>query len=299
MKPTLRQLEAFAHVYRLGSLTQAAQAMHLTQSAMSVLLQQLEEVLGVRLFDRTSRALRPTAAGHEAYETAQAVLQGVEQLLNDARGLAEKRRGVVHVGVATAVAATVLPGVIATFEQRHPQVRLVIHDVGPEHLIGPVLEQQVEFSIGTPQGRAAGLAFTPLLRDQLSVICTPDAPLAALQAVPWRALGRTPVITVRRGNGIRTLIDNAMLQAGIAFEPRWEVSYLSTALALTARGLGVSVLPAHLVRASGAGGLVTRPLVEPSVPRDLYLITAKDRSLSPAASELVAVFAEALSARDR
>jgi len=297
MTPTLRQLLAFSHVYRLGSLTQAAQAMHVTQSAVSVLLQQLEESLGVRLFDRTSRALRPTAAAHETFEMAQQVLQGVDHLVRNARGLAERRRGLLHFGVATSVAAALMPAVIERFQQRYPDIRLVMHDMGPDRLIGPVLEQEVEFSIGTPDARTPGAELVPLLRDHLSVILPDDAPLAARKRVTWRDLERVPVITVRHGNGIRNLIDNAMLRGGISFEPTWEVSYLSTALAMTMRGLGVSVLPSYLIGAFHYPHLATRKLYEPTVERNLYRITRKDHALSPAAVALLEVFGEVVAKR--
>ncbi|MBV7485824.1 LysR family transcriptional regulator [Bordetella sp. BOR01] len=294
MTPTLRQLQAFAHVYRLGSLTQAAQAMHVTQSAASVLLQQLEEALGVRLFDRTSRTLRPTDAAHEAYAMAQRVLRDVDQLVGNARGLADRRRGLLHFAVTTSVAATLMPVVIEQFQQRYPDIRLVMHDMSPDRLIAPVLEQDVEFSIGTPDARAPGITLTPLLRDQLGVVCRDDSPLAIRKRLRWRDLREFPLITVRHGNGIRTLIDSAMSQTGIDFHPAWEVSFLSTALALTARGLGVSVLPGYLVSGFQYPNLLTRPLHEPAVERSLYLVTRKAHALSPAATALIGIFNEML-----
>ncbi len=293
-KPTLRQLEAFCHVYRLGSLTRAAQAMHLTQSAMSVLLQQLEDVLGVRLFDRTSRALRPTAAAHEVYASAQHILGEVGQLVAGTRGLAEKRRGILHFAVATSVAATLLPDVLLEFRARYPRVRPVVHDIGPDRLLAPVLDRAVEFSVGTPDTRNSALQFEPLLRDTLGVVCRIDHPFAGLSEISWRQLAGEPIITVRHGNAIRALVDNAMREAEVSFEPALEVSYFSTALALTSRGLGVSVLPGHLVTFTGNPSLVTRPLVDPSVERNLYLITSREHSLSPAAVAMIELFRERL-----
>jgi len=297
-KPTLRQLEAFTHVYRLGSLTRAAQVMHLTQSAMSVLLQQLEEVLGLRLFDRTSRSLRPTAAAHEVYETAQRILGEVGQLVAGARGLAEKRRGVLHFGVATSVAATILPEVLLKFKTRYPGIRPVVHDMGPDRLLAPVLERTVEFSIGTPDTRNSALHFEPLLQDSLGVICRTDHPLAAQKEISWKQLAGEDLITVRRDNAIRVLVDTAMQEAGTAFEPAWEVSYFSTALALTARGLGISVLPGHLVTFTGNPVLITRPLIDPQVERNLYLITSREHGLSPAAEAMVDMLRKTLDARE-
>lgn len=298
MKPTLRQLEAFVQVYRLGSLTRAAQAMHLTQSAMSVLVQQLEEALGVRLFDRGSRHLQPTAAARDVLRRAEAILAEAEALAQDARDLAGLRRGELHVGVATAVAASILPAVMQRFVAAFPDVRLHVHDAGPERLLAPVLEGEVEFSIGTPQARHPGLRFTTLLQDPLAAVCTPDSALARQATVSWQQLAQFPIITVNPGNGIRSVIDQACQEAGVFVAPAWEVSYLSTALALTRAGLGVSVLPAYLIAALGDPGLVTRPLDDPIVCRTLYLIEPRDRQLGPAASELVALFQAALCGGD-
>ena len=292
--PTLRQLQIFSYVYRLGSLTQAAQAMCLTQSAASVALQQMEETLGVRLFDRTGRTLRPTTPAREVFDMTQRVLSGMESLIDNARGLAGRHYGSVRFSVATSIAATIAPLVIRRFQSRYPGIQLIMHDVGPDQLIPPVLDQHVEFGIGTPDADTRAIKLTPLLRDRLAAVVLGGTPLALRTRLTWRDLDQVPVITVRPSNGIRSLIDNAMEKAGIDFEPAWEVSYLSTALALTAQGIGVSVLPGYLVAASQYPDLVTRVLNEPEVERNLYLISRREHTLSPAATALVEMFAEVL-----
>jgi len=296
-RPTLRQLEAFIHIYRLGSLTQAAQAMHVTQSAMSVLLRQLEDVLEVRLFDRTARNLRPTPQAQPVYELAQQVLHGVGRLVSEARDAAAQRSGVVRLAASSAVAASLLPDVLVAFGKQHPGVRVEVLDIGPDQLLEPVLDEQVEFSIGTPDVRSPALEFTPLLRDALAAICRDDAPLVRQGSVRWSQLADEAIITVRPGNGIRTLVDGAVLAAGIRLQPRWEVGYLSTALAMTARGLGVSVLPAFLVAGFPYTNLAIRPLVEPTVARDVLLITRRQHSLSPAAEALLRLCRQLAEAR--
>ncbi len=294
MKPTLRQLEAFVQVYRLGSLTRAAQALHLTQSAMSVLVRQLEEGLGLSLFDRSSRRLQPTRAAHHMLPRVERILADTAALSGEARDLAELRRGDVHVGVATAVAATLLPVVIQRFRARYPGIRLHIHDAGPERLLAPVLAGEVAFSIGTPLARHPDLRFDTLLRDPLVLVCSATHVLASTHSVTWQTLAHHDIITVAAGNGIRTVIDQAFEAAGLPLSPAWEVSYLATALALTRAGLGVSVLPAHLINQQADATLTTRRLGPPHVYRDLFLIALRDRALDPAAAALAGVFAEVL-----
>lgn len=293
-RPTLRQLQIFVHAYRLGSLTQAARAVHVTQSAASVALQHLEESLGILLFDRDGRALSPTPQAREVFEMAQRVLHGMDHLVHSARGLAARHQGTLRFAVTAAIAATIAPMVLKRFRDLYPGIRPIMYDVGPDQLVAPVLERQVEFSIGTPDAGTAAVRLTPLLRDRLAVICPADNPLAARERLTWRDLDGVPIITVRPANGIRSVVDKAMAQAGLTLEPSWEVSYLSTALALTARGLGVSVLPRYLITAAPYPELRTRVLHEPEVRRTLYLISSTEHSLSPAAQALVDMFTETL-----
>src|SRR6516225_3045158 len=93
MTPTIKQLRAFALVCRFGVLTRAADEMFITQPAVSVLIRQMEEALGLRLFDRTSRSLRPTAAAHEILPTVERMLRDLEALKAGARGVNERSRG--------------------------------------------------------------------------------------------------------------------------------------------------------------------------------------------------------------
>lgn len=287
MNPTIRQLRAFAYIYKLGSLRQASEAMHLTQSALSLLLQQLEENLGISLFERTSRSLRPTAIAHETFDMASNILESVDSLVNITRGIVEKKHGVLHFGVATAVAATILPEAISLFEDQYPDIKLVIHDAGPEHIISPIQDRKVEFSIGTTSSGASDVVFETLLTDHLSAIYLKDGAISQKKITDWHSLSDLPIISVRSGNEIRTLIDTAMIKAGIEFKPKWEVSYLSTALALTLKGLGVAVLPAYLIESFHYKNLVIKSIQDPLVERNVYLIRPKGVALTPAAQALI------------
>ena len=288
MEPSLRQLQAFVNVYHLGSLTRAADKLCITQSAVSVLLRQMEEGLGVRLFDRSSRALRPTPAAEEALATAERILQDLAQLTQSAKGLAERSRGSLSFAATSAVAAGLMPAVIEAFRRQYPNIQLKMHDVGTDDLISPVEHGRAEFSIGTPDVLSDAFARVTLLRDPLSVVCRPDMAIAARTKPTWEEVVKLECITVRRGGGIRSLIDKTCEQLGLAFQPAYEVTYLTTALALAARGLGVAILPAYLV-GSLQPTLVARGLRKPVVTRDLCLMHRKDRTLTPAAQAMIDV----------
>ncbi len=289
MTPSIRQLEAFVHVYHLGSVTRAADRMHITQSAVSVLIRQLETNFRAKLFDRTTRALFPTEAAKEVLVTAERVLRDLDNLNKNVRGLTDKTRGTVSVAVSAGVASAVLPAIIKSFIAKHAGVELAIHDVGPDQLTAKILSEEAEFGIGTDDAQSPELKLETLVSDRLSVICIRDKKMAARKEMAWSDIAELPTISVRKGLGIRTLIDDMLAKHNKVFKPTFEVSLLTTALSMTAQGLGVSILPAFLVPHLRFQSLMAIPLVSPVVRRDLSLITRASRSLSPAAESFIAV----------
>src|SRR5262245_1497218 len=121
INPTLRQIEAFVLTCSLDSITAAAARMNLTQSAVSVLIRQLETGLGTRLLDRTTRSLRPTAAGLEALPRAQRLLRDRDVLVSSVRGLVDIARGRISFAVTAAVASALMPSALAEFKRRYPE----------------------------------------------------------------------------------------------------------------------------------------------------------------------------------
>ena len=280
--PTLRQLRAFAAVYHLRKLSAAAEQLFVTQSAVSVLIRQIEEGLGARLFDRTTRALQPTQAAHEAIVVAERILRDVDSLGAGLRDLTGLRRGRVCIAVTPTLAEILLPRVIRAFTALHPEIHVVIDDCAPEQFVSRVIGEHVDFGIGTPERAGADVETQTLLRDHLSVVCQRKHPLAARRTVRWTDLAGHPVITVRPGYGIRPLIDGTAAQAGVMLNVVNEVSFLSTALWMTGAGLGASIMPSAFAAWSNDTSLVVKTLTSPKVSRDIFVVTKRGRSLSPA-----------------
>jgi len=289
MNANLRQLQAFVAVYRLGSLTRAAEQLCVTQPAVTVLLRQLEQVSGVRLFDRTTRSLRPTVAAHESIAKAERILKDFDQLIVGFRDVAERRRSSIAVGATPAVASSLLPPVLLEFGRRFPEIHVAIHDLAPEQLVAAVIDETVEFSVGTPDHPSADVSLTTLIQDRMCVICVRESPLARRRSIAWDEIAGRPTVSVKKGHGVRTIIDDTLGRLGVRFEPTYEVSYLATALSLTQHGLGISILPSYLTRYFHDGRLAAVRLVAPVVTRNLSLVTRRGSSLSPAAQEFVEV----------
>lgn len=281
--PSVRQLRAFVAVYQAGQVSAAAQQLALTQPAVTVLLRELEGRLGVRLFDRSTRALRRTPAAEEAIGYAERVLAELEALGASMAELAGARRGRVRIAATSTVAQTLLPPVMRRFLDAHPQVRVEIEDVAPTGFVEAVLRERVDFGVGTLQSPVAGLREEVFLRDVLAAVAPPRPGFEAGRPITWKQLAALPVVTVKAGYGVRPRIDAAAEQAGVQLQIVHEVSLLTTALALAASGLGVAVVPGSMAGQGPHPGLVARRLTRPVVARDTAIVSKAERSLSPAA----------------
>ena len=294
MNPSIRQLEAFALVYKLGSVSKAAERLFISQSAVSVLLRQLENTLETRLFDRTTRSLQPTAAAHEAMISANRILQEVGRLSHGMKSLADKSVGRVAFGVTAALAASIFPAILQDFMVRYPNVEALIHDVPHDQLGRVLLDDEVEFTIGgPPEAKNSELHYEVLANYVVSAI---DLNSEGVQGgtIQWSEILGKPTIAIRRGVGIRDLIDRILSENGLEFHPTFEVQFLSTALAMTAQGLGISILPGYLCPAALYPTLRVRHLVEPQILRQLMIVTRPGRSLSAAAEAFIAIARERL-----
>lgn len=285
--PTIRQLRAFLAVHQLRKLSAAAQRLFVTQSAVSMLIRQLEEGLGTRLFDRTTRSLKPTAAANEMLATAERILRDVDSLSTGFRELATLERGRVSLAITPTLATFLLPDAIRSFHEQHPKVRVMVNDCAPDQFISRILGEHVDFGIGTPERPGAEVEVQRLMRDHLALVCRDDHPLAKARVVRWTDLGGHPIITVRPGYGVRPLIDGTAADAGVALDVVNEVSFLSTAIWMTASGMGASIMPGAFARATGDPSLVIKVLSAPRVSRDISVVTKRGHSLSVAARAFI------------
>jgi len=285
--PTIRQLRAFLAVYQLKQLSAAAQRLFVTQSAVSMLIRQLEEGLDTRLFDRTTRSLKATAAAEQMVSTVERILRDVDSLSNDFRELAALERGRVTLAITPTLAALLLPDAMRAFNEQHPGVRVLVNDCAPDQFISRIIGEHVDFGIGTPERPGAEVEVQRLMRDHLAVVCREDHPLAKPRVVRWSDLRGHPVITVRPGYGVRPLIDGTAAEAGVALDVVNEVSFLSTAIWMTAAGMGASIMPSAFARAEADPSLVIKVLSSPRVARDISIVTKRGHSLSAAARAFI------------
>jgi len=188
MNLKLRQLQAFLAVAELGSFTRAAEQMHLSQSAVSVLVGELETCLRLKLLDRTTRRVEATTAGRQFAAQTAKVVSDLDHAVRYAHGVSQRLHGRLTVFAPPLLAATLLPPIIAAHQDLYPGIAISLVDGSTEKLVSQVRAGEVDFGIGTVPTDAEGLTFQNLAADRLTLFCPKGHELARRRQVSWRAM---------------------------------------------------------------------------------------------------------------
>ena len=283
---TLRQVRAFVVVARFSSFTRAADLLHLTQPALTVQIRQLEQALGVKLFDRSTRAVELTRTGRELLPVLERLLGEFDAVVVSTREMAAMRYGTVRMAALPSVAATVLPPLIARFKQRHPHIRITVRDSVGERINAMVREEIVDFGIGSDVEPDAELETIPLFEDEMRAVVPASHPLGKQTEVILDRLIEEPLILMDTGSSVRSLVDRAFADRGHLAVPAYEVTYMSTAIGLVRAGLGIAILPSTAIELRLETELPSLSIQEPILHRSITLVLKVGRSLPPAAEAL-------------
>jgi DNA-binding transcriptional LysR family regulator len=291
---SLKQLRGFLTVAQEASMTRAAVKLHLTPSALSMLVRAMEGDLGVRLFDRTTRRLVLTAAGQQFLPTVQQVLAQLEAGVAELQITEHLKAGHLRVAASPLLASVLLPKVIGSFRLHHPQVRVTLLDEPVVSLPELVRRGEVDLAVCTASDDSADLQVTPVYGDKLMLACHSAHGLASRREVRWQELLDEPLILMRHGSGLRTLVDQAFAKWTRRLKPAYEVSQVATALGLVAEGQGVAILPSYAISRVQAlvpaNTLATVALVGPTVAREMVALTPLHTAFTTAAGTFIEHF---------
>lgn len=290
MNVKLRQLKAFVLLVDTGSFTQAARQLFVTQSALSLLIRELEANLEAKLVNRTTRQLSLTPVGNEFVLSARRVLAELEQALEGVDQLMAKRRGRVVVAAPLVLAGTFLSPIIATYLQAFPQVEFILKDCLPDDVLPQVRSGSADLGIGTFHRTQGDLHQTLLFRESLvAVFRDSDPNLPTGTNLPWSTLNHHDILVLPRGSIFRDLAESGFNSAGLSLQPRLEATYVGTLLGLVRAGLGVAVVPGYATRLADDTRLTWKRLINPVVEREVVVVQRRGLTLSPAATAFVKV----------
>ncbi|MFZ6709409.1 LysR family transcriptional regulator [Undibacterium sp. TC9W] len=280
----LQELQAFVAVAERSSFKHAAEDLFLSQPALSRRIEKLEDLLGVKLFERTTRRVQLTNVGRIFLANVRNALDELEGAMLSVSDLAAHRTGVISLACVPSAVHYFLPGVLKSFTERFPKIRVRIHDESAQDVLNLVLAGEADFGINFAGAENPEIDFQPIYKEHFVLAVPQDHPLARRKKLTWKETARERYIAVAKSSGNRSLIDNAL--AGVEKHPTiyYEVNHVSGLLALVEAGMGVAAVPRLSLPANPR--LVGIPLTEPVIQRTLGMISKRGRIMPPAAQTL-------------
>ena len=280
---TLRQLRAFVTVAETGGFAPASQRLHVTPSALSLLVKEIETVMEVRLFDRTTRRLALSSAGSDFLPLARNLLADLARAIESTRDLEQQKRGAIRVACTPLYAATLMPGLVRRYRERHAAITIYVLDSLHQEALDRVLGGEADLAIAPQRKTPPVLVQEHLLADRMWLVCRPDHPLAARSRVTWAQVLREPFVSLTRDFTVQLQSDLARHDDALVLQPAHNVSYITTALGMVQSGFGVTAQPQSAIALLAPFGLVARRIVAPVVHRQLSLFARADREPGAAA----------------
>jgi DNA-binding transcriptional LysR family regulator len=275
-----RRLQVFHAVAKHLSFTKAAEALFMTQPAVTFQIRQLEEYFNTRLFDRAQGRIALTPAGALALEYAERILALSAELDTRLKEMSGQVAGPLLIGASTTIAEFLLPRVLGEYKARYPAVVPRLFVANSEAVQGRIAERTLDLGFIEGDSHLPSLVTDVCCDDELQVVCAPSHPLAQLKSVAPRALMEHAYVSREPGSGTREVIDRYLQKAGVQPEALQVVMELGSPEALkglVATGLGFTIM-SHAIAALEVrlGRLVQIPLSPPLI-RHLSVVYPKER----------------------
>lgn len=281
---TLRQLQVFEAIVRLGSFTRAAEELFLTQPTVSMQIKKLADAMGLPLFEHIGRNVRPTEAGRELYQSCRRIFESLANLEMKVADLKGIRQGRLRLGAIT-TAKYFAPEVLGEFCQLYSGIDVALKVSNRDRIIDRINANEDDLYImGQPQADQLDIESYPIAPNPLVVMAPRNHPLVGQKQVPLARVAEEPIILREPGSGIRDATLKLLEQNGLRPSVRMELGSNEAIKHAIVGGLGLSVLSLHTLTLEGPDGPVALLDVEGfPIMRRWYLVYPKGKELSPVA----------------
>lgn len=291
----LDQLKSFHRVALTGSFTQAARDLFLTQPAVSRQIQLLEHAMGVRLFDRSGKKMRPTSEGEILLSYTERLFEIYTEIETLFDRLHSLEKGKVTIGSTAVLGTYFLPKLIGRFSKKYPGIDIDVHIGNSHKVMAMLLAGQVDLGFAGRESTERRLSGVLLHREKLLMVSSSDNPLAGRTSVELEDLDQTPFIWREKGTRTRALVNRWFTKSRSGFYPRKsiELQSLEAAKRTVVEGFGVTVLPEISIMRELHLGLLRRiPLKGFDIFFDYYLFYRRGKKISKAAEAFLEMLAE-------
>ena len=283
--PHLRTLQA---IVRHGSFSRAAQALNLTQPAVSMQVRHLEQALGLPLLERVGKRAFPTRAGEVLLAHADRALRELETGVERVQALRGVVAGRVRLGTSASISIYLLPPALRRFRARYPDTEVVVVTGNAAEITRAIVANELDVGIVSLPVRDRELAVAPFFRDELVAIAAPDPRWRRTRTIEAPSLADHPLILFEAGATLRRVIDGWFHRAGVAPRSPMELGNTEAIKKLVEAGLGLSVTSRFSVKSEVRAGTLTAIRLTPPLERQIGLVRRRDKPRTPALDAFVA-----------
>lgn len=297
----LRQINYFVALYEEGSVTRAARRLNVVQPAVSMQISKLEDELGHLLFQRMPKGMVPTSAGEEAYRLFLPLLRELRSAQDQMVGFGGRIAGHISVGVIASVANNALTDCLESFCSNYPDVSVRVTGgytvdfldmLQMGHLDIAVINQSQDRG----QSRWGELPTTPIMQENLALICSAATSFEAAEPVSLAEIAGLKLVIPSPRHGLRSIIDNAAADASIRLAPQLEFDEIKTIEEFVQRTDIFTILPPIAVHRALRSGLLKSFPISPWITRNIVCVHSPRRGLSPAAKLFIDQLQESMGA---
>jgi DNA-binding transcriptional LysR family regulator len=289
----LNHLAVFHAVAETGSMTLGAERLDISQPAVSKQVQELESALRVHLFDRIGRRVQLSRAGEVLADYARRLFTLAHEADEAMAEVRDGRKGKLALGASTTIGTYLLPGMLAEFWRRHPDVELSVQIENTEQIHRRLVAHELDVGLTEGIVEADELEAEVFHRDELVVIAAPAHRLAGQRRVPLSALREEPFILREPGSGTRAVEERALARLKLPLRGVMALGNTEAIKRVVAEGVGLAVVSRLAVGAECAAGTVTvLPVAGLRIERPLYLVRRQGRRDGPAVQAFCRVLRE-------
>jgi len=277
-------IEAFLELTETNSFAKAAASLNLSQPALSRRIQKLEQELGTKLFDRTTRKVSLSYSGRNFYERARGIIEAIKTA---SRTLNEKYSfpSIIKIGAVNSALSNIIYPTIKIFKKMEPRCKIQIIERSSNYVVDSVLGGECEFGINFTGIQEPGISFEKLFVEDYIVVFPKGDPLEKKKKIKLSDIKNRDFISVWKGSGSRVYFENALALQNEDLDWTYEVRHIPSALAMVEQGLGITLAP-KLAVSKEHRNLSYRPLIDPKITRTMGLIKRARRELTYDAQKL-------------
>ena len=291
MRLNIKQVEAFSRVFITGSVTAAAQQLHVSQPAVSRLVADLELAVGLTLFERRNRRLFPTPEARMLFDEIEKTFVGLEKIASRAEEIRSFRSGSIRIAAMPALSFSILPAVIQEFTTKYPGIHISLNISSSESVFDWLGSHQMDLGIAALPAHKTVAQIELLPSPACCCVLPAGSPLAHCRVITPQDLAHVPFVSLMASSMLRRRIDAVFQAAGVQRQMVLETPYSLNAMQFAKLGVGATIVDPFSARGLADGSILVRPFV-PEIPYEFGLLFPGSASLSLAAQKFIDMLRE-------